>query len=329
MFDFILADTFDISMPPHEESVLVSQQNDVWNYSLSDIAYKHLAAMSEDELDSDWKFNEFFGTVTVINLPQAEQRLKSVSEEFRNIGTEFEIFRAIDGCKELEPSIWQKIDDNRDGNDISTEEGRLAQDRFLQGAAGCYMSHYRLIQRIKDCFDRAMIDLYSAQEVKDENAIEKAYRNLRKYSSVLIIEDDCGFGIVNNTNNSADRKGVGVQWRKTLCDLPDDWDILYLMTGAKQPSEEVSHNLRKLKGSFGTVAYAIKYTMYGPLIEHLKKIEDPAIKKVDPIDHELSSIQPLYNVYAVYPSIAFQHCGQSYISANSSTTLFQGQPVLP
>lgn len=326
MFDFILPQALATINPTVQECVVAPQNYDAWNCPLRIIATRHLAAMSNAELDEDWKLNEFFGSVIVINLPQAHERLKTITQELHNIGAEFELFHAIDGRQELNPSIWKKIVENRDNYDLYTPEGRLAQQRSRQGAAGCYMSHYRLIQQLKNGRDNALRMLQQALDANDTLAIMLAHSEVRKYSRVLILEDDCGFGIVNQDGKSATLIGVGLKWRQTLQTLPDDWDMLYLMAHATEPTETTSTHLRKLKRSAHTVAYAINYTMYEPLLAHLKKIENPNVKKVDPVDHAISSIHHLHKIYAVYPSIAFQQSGQSYISARS-TKLVQKQPV--
>jgi len=66
--------------------------------------------------------------------------------------------------------------------------------------------------------------------------------------------------------------------------------------------------------------------MYSPLIEILKKIDDPNITKVKPVDIEISDIQALYNVYAIYPSIVFTQGGKSCIT-EVMWERWQGQPI--
>jgi GR25 family glycosyltransferase involved in LPS biosynthesis len=324
MFDFVLPIMLATAPATVPEQIVAPQVAD-WNCPLRTIAKRHIATMSSKELDDDWRLNEFFGSVFVINLPQAHERLEMVSRDLHAIGAEFELFTAVDGRKDLEPAIWKKLIENR-GYNLFIPQGRQKQLLARQGAAGCYMSHFRLIHHVKHCRDHAISMLKQAQAANDTQAIQQAKRDLHKYSRVLILEDDCGFGIVSADKTSATRKGVGLKWRQALQSLPDDWDMLYLMAQAQQPTTQTSQHLRKLKETSHTLAYAINYTMYGPILNQLKKIENPAIKSIEPVDHAISAIHHLHKVYAVYPSIAFQQAGHSFISGGHPK-LHQPQPV--
>jgi GR25 family glycosyltransferase involved in LPS biosynthesis len=330
MFDFIpMSIEKDMLVPIVHEHVILQEENALaWNTPLRYYANTHLAELSEEELDQDWKLNDFFGTIIVINLPEAKERLKLITEQLHEIGIKnFYTFPAINGRKDLKSSIWKKMHRNRDRVDPNTKEGKLALDRLHQAEAGCYMSHYKAIQLVKDKFEQAMTDLVTAQLTHDDQTIRQAENKVRQYSRVLILEDDSGFGIVNKERTNVSKKGVGCLLRKALSHLPDEWDMLYLMAQASQPTKKISPHLRQLNFSWCAAAYAINYRMYGPLIEYLKKIEDPKVTKILPIDSSLASIHHLFNVYAIYPSIVYHQTGPSQISIKTYSNLWQGQPI--
>lgn len=332
MFDFLYIEqpVNQANALPKEivhECVVEPIDNQTWNLPLNIFANQHLANMSDAELDKDWKLNDFFGTVAIINLPNASQRLDSITHELRSIGTDvFEVFSGIDGRKELDSSLWLKMNSNREKINHNTPEGQNTFDSLRQGETGCYMSHYKLIAFLKDSFDCARQALSAALLSGDTERVQQAEEEVRKYSRVLILEDDCGFGIVDK--NSVSTQGVGKIFRLAMQELPDNWDMLYLMVHVVDASEETSQHLRKIGRSWFASAYAINYTIYDALVECLKKIEDPTVSKVFPVDRAISEIHHAHHVYAIFPSISFQYPGQSQISGKQRDFL-QHQPIKP
>lgn len=328
MFEFISPVILTDDKPVIQEYVVSPQELLRWNTPMNEIAEMHLQSMSDEELDNDWRLDDFFGTIAVINLPQATQRLAKVTQELHAIGIwNFTIFTGIDGRKVVDQTIWRKFHSNRDRINSKTEEGQRALDRLHQGEAGCYLSHYYLIKSIKETFDRAMLELNEAYASKDTMKIHEAEQKARKYSRLLILEDDAGFGIVNKDKVTVTKTGVGKYLRKALSQLPKKWDILYLVVQAKQKSAKVAQNIRRLKESWSFVAYAINYTMYESLVNYLKKIEDPKVTSILPVDSEVSKIHHVYHVYALYPSVVYHEKGDSQISDKPLPILWQGQPV--
>jgi hypothetical protein len=298
-----------------------------WDTPLRYYAEQHLLRMSDEELDKDWKLNDFFGTIVVINLPQARERLEKITHELLGVQTKlFKFFPAIDGSKDLDPSFGKKFHNNIHHIDKKSEKGRLAIKKQHQAQAGCYMSHYKLIRTIKESFDMTMAEFLEAKLTLDEEKIKQAESKLRQSSKVLILEDDSGFGILNKERTTISKKGVGKLLREALKELPNDWDLLYFVVQAIEPTIKHSPHLYQLKRSWSAAAYAVNYTMYDSLVGYLKKIEDPAITNLQPVDNEISSIHHLYKVYAIYPSIVFNQAGSSYIT-DKNWSLWQGQPV--
>lgn len=297
--------------------------------SLRSLAQNDLKTMSDDSLDSNWKLHEFFGTITVINLTRATERLKKVTNELQQVGTpadRFELFTAIDG-QLLDDATWQKIRSNREFINTKTAHGRRVFEKVRRGEAGCYLSHYRLICKMKEAFDNAVAELTLAEAANDSKALKNARRNVRKYSRVLILEDDCGFGFVDKKKNTASRVGTGRVLRKALMQVPNDWDMLYFVVFPTESTTKIATNLYQIGNSWSAVCYAINHTMYDALIDHLKGIEDPLVKKVMPVDNAMSFIHHQHNVYAVFPSLAYHEKGDSQISPNPLKKKWQGQPV--
>lgn len=330
MLDFTTYEAINYPSSTAHHKLLDVTSREYWEISLKQTAKKHLTLMSDDELDADWKLNEFFGTIAIINLPKDTERLSRTIGELQHIGVyTYEIFPAIDGRSEVSPHIWQKFVDNpRTTFDINTPEGKLAFDRLRQGIAGCYLSHYYLIQQAKAAFDSALMQLEIAAANRDPLAIDLAKDLVRKYSSILILEDDNGFGIVDSKGASSSKKGVGRLLRQALIEMPDGWDMFYFMCAAHEKTKSTSKHLRRLKRSVFQNAYVINHTMYEPLIKALKQIEDPLIRTMKPVDKAISFIHHQHKVFAIYPSIAFQYNGISNIDSNTSDKLGQWQPIL-
>ena len=186
------------------------------------------------------------------------------------------------------------------------------------------MSHYKVIRLMKNSFERALRDFETAKVAKDHKAVKHFEQELRKYSRVLILEDDSGFGKIDEAQ-TVSKQGVGRHLRKALMELPDDWDMLYFVVHASEPTSKVSPRLCKLRSSWSLNAYAINYPMYAPLVEHLRKIEDPTVTRVLPVDNEISGIHHNYKVYAIYPAVVFSQAGPSYIT-DKDWPLWQDQP---
>lgn len=261
-----------------------------------------------------WGLEESFGSIYVINLDRAEQRLEKVTRDLQSIGVErFERVSACDGQTDVPEQIWRKMLRNWRKIDTSTPEGLAALEKQYRGEAGCYLSHYRLIKSVKECYDRAIAE-------GDE-------KKIKKYSSVLILEDDNGFGIVNPDKTAFSLAGCGALFKQVISELPPEWDLLYFVANETGKAKQVTAHLYKLERAVMMNAYAVNHTMYGPLLEQLKKIEDPAIQEVLPVDLELAELHTSHNCYVISPAIAFQYDGESYIGSKFRANL--RQPRVP
>lgn len=215
---------------------------------------------------------------------------------------------------------WAKID-------LSTLEGRQAFDSQRKAETGCYLSHLRLIKTVKERFDSAIKDLEEAQEQCDDQRIQEAFLQVKKYSSVLVLEDDNGFGIISEDRQTALLSEVGVLFRQAMSELPVDWEACYLMSWSKEPEIPVSKHIVKLTRANLTNAYAVNHLMYDAIIRQLSKIFDPSVTQINPVDNELAQLQKTHQCYAINPSIAYQCEGLSSITSKTTPTLRQHQPV--
>lgn len=294
-----------------------------------EIAWKHLADMSDEELDSDLKLDEFFGSIYVVNLPQAEERLKRITAEMEKIGLRhFQVWKATYGRNpdEVPEAIWSKMNLNWRHLDPSNPEGLKALHHQFQGEAGCFLSHYRLLKHVQERFQTAMEDLRFALEQQDSEGIGLARERVKKYSTVLVMEDDNCFGYVNSDKRSATLQGLGRHLREALAELPHDWDMIYFMTMSKKPASAYTPHLKKLTYGCLTNAYAISYRMFDKMIDQLKRIEDPNVTSLQPVDDEMAQLHASNRCFAIKPSIAYQAEGATFIVGWVYDWLRQVQP---
>ena len=279
--------------------------------------------------DNNWQLNQYVGSVIVINLPEAHERLEKIAWELQAIGTlEFEIFPAVVGSKVVSESLWKKFDRNWAKIDESTLIGQKRLADQHKAEAGCYLSHYLVVKMIKKRFEDAQIELQAAVARGDDEAILKALQKTAKYSSVLILEDDNGFGIVKPDKLTVTLTETGHIIKTAFEELPRDWELLYLMAGAKEPTLDHSRYLKQLVGrTICSNAYMIHYPIYESYIAHLGRIYHPYVNSVNPVDVEISKLHKDHQAFAIYPSIAYQNKGFSFIMDRTTQKLRQLQPV--
>lgn len=290
------------------------------------LAVQQLVNWTEQELDADWCLDQFFGSCYVINLPHDHERLKKVTEELHKVSLKnFEIFRGCDGREELPPTIWRKMFSHWAKHDLHSSTGIGNLENQQKSESGCYMSHYRLIKEVHDKFNNALAHYTQMQSSGTPTDIVQAALQVKKYSSVLILEDDNGFGFVNRNQTTVSMIGCGLFLRFALTELPQDWDMLYFMAHSKEPAKRIGHFLYQINGTFCTNAYAVKYTMYDNLIQHLQKIEDPKVEMITPIDNMISELHHAHKCYAISPSLSYQRPGYSWVTSHFRQSFVQLQ----
>jgi hypothetical protein len=118
----------------------------------------------------------------------------------------------------------------------------------------------------------------------------------KNYLSILILEDDCQF--TANFTEVLDKVKLS----------QGDWDLLYL--GANHswsPTWQVQENLLKIRGSVCWHAIGLYYSIYDVFLN---------CKPSAPIDLQATRLvhnNPLYECYAVWPSVAIQLPGFSHV----------------
>jgi GR25 family glycosyltransferase involved in LPS biosynthesis len=305
---------------------------------------------SQEEMDKNWNLNEYFGHIYVINLddrPDAkdptkfQKRLNRVKEDLEKIGgCSFERLSATYGAYDLDKSVWNRVDDNSFG--LQGEE----LDRSHMGQAGCFMSHYRVIKDANNKYIEGQKELEEAQnqlkEAKSDQQIQQAQENIKKanhkvkmYSSILILEDDNGFGFVRKNKGApatVEMDGAGVEFRKVMEDLPEDWDMLYLVTvecgknGKKwmeAKSRDHSEHLKRLKYGLLTNAIAINNKAYPILMESLSKIDD-SNSTFRPVDHQYALLHKKIKAFTPVVPLAYQQAGDSCITEGSMDEPWNG-----
>jgi len=314
------------------------------------IAQNQLATMSPEELDKNWKLNDYFPNIRVINLDDKpgsadptkfKRRLDRITDDLNNIGgATFERLRATYGALELSREVWSRVQDN--SFNLTGEE----QDRTHKAQAGCYMSHYRAVKEASDKYDAALKELEEAKALlknsnnlnEEQNAlhlIEGAQAKVKRYSNVLVLEDDNGMGFVKkpdaNTLATVEMKGSGIGFRKVMQELPQDWHMLYFCTAecGKEgkrwivPSPQHSEHLNRLDYGLLCNALAINHTAYPVILKALSKIDDPT-KPFRPLDHEYAMLHGKLNVFSPKNPLAYQGAGDSSISVGTSNEPWNG-----
>jgi hypothetical protein len=299
---------------------------EVHSFNHQEIAKKHLETHCQDELDADWEIEDFFGCIYVINLPKDKDRLIELEKSFKRIGLKnYNVLSATDGKKDVEEKLWKKFNRNWANIDLSTEEGQEKFKKQNQGEAGCYLSHYRIIKEVNELYNQALADLKQAEVAKDGQKIANAEQKVNKYKSVLIIEDDNGFGIVTPDKQFVITKNVGALFRQAMLETPLDWDMLYFMALGRGENKLISNHIVKLERGICANAIAINHTLYDPLLKELEKIFDPNVDHREPLDDTYALFHPSNACFAIFPSIAYQRPGSSNIISKANLLYRQTQ----
>jgi len=292
------------------------------------IALNELKTKSDEELDRNWNLNDYFGHIRLLNLDKDTERLQECTRSLNEVGChEFERFSAILG-KNLPESQWKRMESNFLNHDVNTEEGRKKLDKQHQGQTGCYMSHRGMIQEAKNRWEQAKGDAAHIQtEIVDlksrsangtaglqnelnaaEARLQEAQGRVKKYSSVLIVEDDNRFGRVlgdpKERNYTVEK--VGKVFRRVMAELPSDYDMFFMTSFAlEKRNVHQCKWIQKFDYGYDLNAVAIHSRFYDTILDKLKKIDEEKVP-LRPVDVEYADLMEKGKVFVASPPIAFQ-----------------------
>ena len=153
-------------------------------------------------------------------------------------------------------------------------DDNIWDNRFTKNAYFCHMSHRKILEKAK------------ADGVKN----------------ILLLEDDCKLSdsfdkIINDVSNQ--------MIELNICDKWDTFSFGQNITWGN--ATRVSKNILKLNGGvYCWHAIAINYTVYDELL---------SLPIIGPFDYLWANyIQPKFNCYGIWPSVALQKPGMSYVN---------------
>lgn len=270
--------------------------------SIAEIAEEQLYTLSPEELDQDWQLLSFFGHIKVIGKKDSP-RYPFLILHMREVGLsegDFELSPPISNAPKY---IWSKV------------PGRICQDpQAMQGIAGCVLAHYELIQDTHKRYQKALKNFHRA--TPKELTATKA--EVDRYSSVLIIEDNNAFGQL--IEGVPYLESVGVKLRQTLSELPEDWDMFYLLCMHSEFGGPLAKQIpgcpRLLRATFGltTKCFAVKCSAYEKLLQAYKKslFHDAELL---PADHIVASLHTSLNVYIAREPLAYRFACPSLVGS--------------
>jgi len=155
------------------------------------------------------------------------------------------------------------------------------------------------------------------------------------YSTILILEDDNGFGFLEKPHSGpvrVNREGAAAEFRQVMRELPEDWDMVYFNSvecgsnglqwmQAKSPS--YSEHLNRLQYGLLTNAIAIHDRAYPVILKALSKIDDPS-KQFRPVDHEYALLHKELKAFTPKKPLAYQTSGQSAITGGVQSEPWNG-----
>jgi len=319
------------------------------------LANENLKTKSKEVLDRDWNLSRYFGHVRVMNLPWDEEsfqkitdpeerrkrvednkaRWQIVTESLREVGcNSYERFSSVVGIN-LPERLWRRMDHNYKNFDRSTPEGQKKFEGLSKGQTGCYMSHYRIVKEANENWEQAKADYAQIQSQIDTPSNEsdlavlnqklvEAQERIKKYSSVLILEDDNRFGrVLDPVKKTYTLEKVGRVFHKAMSELPLNYEIFFL---AACPShlEAVAHtpHIRKFLDGVELNAYAVHSRFYKTLILQLEKIETEE-GPLTAVDKEIPKTMPEAHVFMSAPPVAFQGGFKSSLSQDEKPEPFR------
>lgn len=246
-----------------------------------------------------WDLASYFPNIQVITMNPQSTRFQRCVQEFEAIGLkphEYELVLGIDG-KTISERLW----------------GRMNTDDILrkQGRMGCFMTHYNIIKETHNRYQQAK----RRRDVKE----------MRKYKTLLIIEDNCGFGQVTGCLTASHRDYDKI-FKKVMRELPRDWDMLYFMSMKcdNNPVQKISPHLAKLSYGVVTKCYAIHSRFYGAVLAALEN-ELKSDRLLDPVDNVIATLHSSSNCFVITPPLIYRVASQSFVYGGDSTDSWNWQ----
>lgn len=297
------------------------------------IATEQLRTMPSQEMDKNWCLGDYVGQIRVINLAARTDKLDGIAQDLEGIGLpkdRWQRFNAVLG-KTLDKAIWNRMkSDHTIGKYRFTSKYREKADKLHQSQTGCFMSHYRAIKEVSDEYKKAKKQLQQALQdlskkreqnvddlAKELAAVAEAENLVKSLSSVLILEDDNRFGRMDKKNKLGfTRENTGRIFRQAMQDLPNNFDMIFLMSGnpvlgtrqisdANKPGSKRWRRVVRIPIGYDANAYIVHSRFYDILLKHLEKIETKRTP-LRPYDLELSKIMFKNKVYTTCPPLAMQ-----------------------
>jgi hypothetical protein len=276
-------------------------------------------------LDRNWNLRNYFGHIRVIsNDPQSPRFLQCITE-LEKIGLtsdDYEIEKGVRGST-LPETIWSRMNSPEKYHFNADELRRMAQ-----GQAGCYMAHYLVLKKTHDLYVKAQ---KKYEELKNDSTsssenISAAANEVKRLSSVIIIEDNNGFGRVIDSrggDQGVTLDGEGLRFRQVMKDLPEDWDMFYFMSQCG--SQKINGSIARLDYGLTTKCYAVRAKMYPVLLEKLKAIEAEGVF-LQPVDHEIASLHSQCKAYAPIEPLSYRFASVSEVGGKNRVGFhWQGQ----
>lgn len=274
--------------------------------SIAETAQKQLETLSPEELDRDWQLSSFFGHVKVISSKDSP-RYPILLLHLQEVGLSESQFELSSSVTHVSEAFWSRVPCWASQN-----------HPIKQGIAGCSLAHYQLIKDTRDKYQQALQDL--AKAPPEERQFLQA--QVDRYSSVLIIEDNTAFGCL--LNQIPCLEGMGTKLRRTLAQLPEDWDMFYFIClhgdFGLPLAEQIPDCPRLLKATFGLVnkCFAIKASAYERVVQAYKSYIFPSTMNTElpPADHITARLHTQLNAYIAREPLAYRFACPSLVGSS-------------
>lgn len=276
----------------------------------SAIAATELATLDGPSMDRNWSVQKYFGHIKVISCDTTSERFRRCQRELAAIGLtsdDYEVIRGVDGTT-LDASVVDRM------TVWDKKLSRKKQKKQRQGQTGCFMAHYRAIKETATRYKSAQerLAVLQADAKSSPQMLRVATKEVAKYSSLLIIEDNVGFGKVTGPL-TATFNGYGRLFRLAMKELRDDWDMFYFLSFGKV--KKISTHLGRLTYGLSTKCYAIHSSIYERVLRELEIIDMP-YKKLVPIDHTLAWLHRRAHCFVPLTPLCYRAASESLVGGD-------------